>query len=252
MKRKRFTEEQIIAVLKEPEAGAKTADLARKHGISEATLYNWKAKFGGMDVSEAKRLKALEDENAKLKKLLAEQMLDAAALRELFSKRMVGPAAKRAAAAHLQAKLGLSERRACSIVGADRTMVLYQSRRSSDAELRADCASLPTNGGGSAIVGCSSCCDGRANDPASSVSIGCTAMKGLRCASDALVERRSGCGLRSRWKRDRMRAGRWTLSPTSSPTVGASGSSTSSMMSPRSVWARSRTPRSRAGGWHEN
>jgi putative transposase len=86
MKRARFTEEQIIAVLKEHEAGAKTADLARKHGISEATLYNWKAKFGGMDVSEAKRLKALEEENARLKKLLAEQMLDAAALRELLSK----------------------------------------------------------------------------------------------------------------------------------------------------------------------
>ena len=84
MKRARFTEEQIIAVLKEHEAGAKTADLARKHGISEATLYNWKAKFGGMDVSEAKRLKQLEDENAKLKKLLAEQMLDAAAMREVI------------------------------------------------------------------------------------------------------------------------------------------------------------------------
>jgi putative transposase len=87
MKRTRFTEEQIIAVLKEQEAGAKTADLARKHGISEATLYNWKAKYGGMDVSEARRLKALEEENAKLKKLLAEQLLDTAALRELLSKK---------------------------------------------------------------------------------------------------------------------------------------------------------------------
>lgn len=83
MKRARFTEEQIIGVLREHEAGAKTSDLARKHGVSEATIYNWKAKFGGMDVSEAKRLRQLEDENAKLKKLLAEQMLDAAALREL-------------------------------------------------------------------------------------------------------------------------------------------------------------------------
>jgi putative transposase len=86
MKRARFTEEQVIEVLKRHEAGAKTADLARKHGVSEATLYNWKAKYGGMDVSEAKRLKQLEDENAKLKKLLAEQMLDAA-LRELLSKK---------------------------------------------------------------------------------------------------------------------------------------------------------------------
>ena len=76
MKRKRFTEEQIIAVLKEHELGAKTADLCRKHGISEATFYNWKSRFGGMDVSEAKRLKALEGENAKLKRLLADAMLD--------------------------------------------------------------------------------------------------------------------------------------------------------------------------------
>lgn len=87
MKRKRFTEEQIIAVLKEHEAGVKTGDLARKHGISEATLYNWKAKFGGMDVSDAKRLKALEDENSKLKRLLADAMLDASALRELLGKK---------------------------------------------------------------------------------------------------------------------------------------------------------------------
>ncbi|MBP0115387.1 IS3 family transposase [Bradyrhizobium vignae] len=136
MKRARFTEEQIIAVLKEHEAGAKTADLARKHGVSEATIYNWKAKFGGMDVSEAKRLRALEDENAKLKKLLAEQMLDAAALRELLFKKMVGPAAKRAAVAHLQAVMSLSERRACSIVGADRKMIRYRSSRPPDATLR--------------------------------------------------------------------------------------------------------------------
>ena len=72
MKRGRFTEEQIIGVLREHEAGTKAADLARKHGVSEATLYNWKAKYSGMDVCDAKRLRRLEDENAKLKKLLAD------------------------------------------------------------------------------------------------------------------------------------------------------------------------------------
>ena len=87
MKRTRFTEEQIIGILKEHELGTKTADLCRKHGISEATFYNGKSKFGGMDVSEAKRLKALEGENAKLKRLLADAMLDNAALKDLLSKK---------------------------------------------------------------------------------------------------------------------------------------------------------------------
>ena len=87
MKRSRFNEEQIIAILREQEAGMKTADLCRKHGVSPATFYQWKAKYGGLDVSEARRLKMLTDENAKLKKLLAEVMLDNAMLKDLNSKK---------------------------------------------------------------------------------------------------------------------------------------------------------------------
>ena len=87
MKRSQFTEEQINAILKEQEAGAKTAEVCRRHGISDATFYNWKAKYGGLEVSQARLLKALEDENARLKKLLAESMLDNAVLKDVAAKK---------------------------------------------------------------------------------------------------------------------------------------------------------------------
>jgi putative transposase len=87
MKRSRFSEEQIIGILREQEAGRPTADVCRKHGVSSATFYKWKAKFGGLDISNARRLKALEDENAKLKKLLAETMLDIAILKDINSRK---------------------------------------------------------------------------------------------------------------------------------------------------------------------
>jgi putative transposase len=87
MKKKQYTEAQIIGMLKEYEAGAKVSDLIRKHGVSEQSFYRWKSKYGGMEVSEAKRLKALEQENAQLKKLLAEAELDKAMLKDVLSKK---------------------------------------------------------------------------------------------------------------------------------------------------------------------
>ena len=140
MKRTRFSEEQIIGVLKEAEAGAKTADLARRHGVSEATIYNWKAKYGGLEVSEARRLRELESENAKLKRLLADAMLDQAGAEGSSGKKVLTPAAKREAVAHLQACHGMSERRACRVIDADRKSVRYRSIRDDDASAAREAA----------------------------------------------------------------------------------------------------------------
>ncbi|QXF12470.1 IS3 family transposase [Sphingopyxis terrae] len=136
MKRSRFSEEQIIAILKEQEAGMATADVCRRHGISSATFYKWKSKFGGLEVSEARRLRSLEEENARLKKLLAEAMLDNAVLKDLAFKKMVTPGAKREAVAHAREHHGLSERRACNLVGVSRRVIRYRSSRPDDGPLR--------------------------------------------------------------------------------------------------------------------
>ncbi|WP_456651398.1 MULTISPECIES: IS3 family transposase [unclassified Bradyrhizobium] len=123
MKRNRFTEEQIIGILKEHEAGVSVADLCRKHGVSDASIYKWKARFGGMDVSEAKRLRTLEDENTKLTE-------------GPLGKEVVTPAGKRKAVAHLVDAHGMSERRACKAIGCCRMTMRYRTTRADDAGLR--------------------------------------------------------------------------------------------------------------------
>jgi putative transposase len=136
MKRSRLCEEQIIGILKEQEAGMATVEVCRRHGINPATFYKWKSKFGGLEVSEVKRLRSLEDESAKLKKLLAEAMLDIAVLKDITGKNVVTPEARRDAAMHVQATFGLSERRACGLVGVSRRVARYRSTRPDDAPLR--------------------------------------------------------------------------------------------------------------------
>ena len=136
MRRSRFTEDQIIAVLAEHEAGLKTKELCRKHGISDATFYNWKAKFGGMTVPETARLRTLEEENRRLKKLLAESMLDVSALKDLLGKKLTRPADRYAAVEKLMADHGFSERRACRLIGVNRSAWQYEPLRGKDDAVR--------------------------------------------------------------------------------------------------------------------
>jgi putative transposase len=135
MKRKRHTEEQIIAILKEHEAGMKTADLCRKHGISEASFYNWKAKYGGLEVSEAKRLRGARERERQAEEAFGRRYARQRSTEGTSCKKMVTPAAKREAVAHVRSAFELSERRACRIIGCVRMTVRYCSRRPPDSEL---------------------------------------------------------------------------------------------------------------------
>lgn len=162
MRRSRFTEEQIIAILREQEGGIRTADVCRKHGISGATFYKWKSKYGGLDVSEARRLKVLEDENARLKKLLAEAMLDNTMLKDIASKngnarRQTGGRGSPLRHAWGEPAPGVFCDRGGSDLGA---LSLASSRRPGDPE--------PVAGDGGlapalAIGACTSCSTGRAS-----------------------------------------------------------------------------------------
>ncbi|MBT8153909.1 IS3 family transposase [Epibacterium ulvae] len=136
MKKWRFSAERIIAMIKEQEGGVATAEVCRKHGLSTASFYKYESKFGGLDVSDARKLKALADENAKLKKLLAEQILDNAMLKDVASRKGVTPVQKRKAVGHLCEEHGVSQRRACDVLDVDRSRVRYRSIRPDDADLR--------------------------------------------------------------------------------------------------------------------
>jgi putative transposase len=151
MKRSKFSDEQILAIVKEGEAGRKVSDLCRTHGITEQTYYRWKAKFGGMELSEMQRLKQLEDENRRLKHIVADQTLDIQALKAVVGKKVVGPIAKRAAVGWLVEAQHASIRRGCRLVGLSTATWQYERRGRVDnrellARLQAHAAVRPRYG----------------------------------------------------------------------------------------------------------
>jgi putative transposase len=120
MKRARFSEKQIISVLKEAKAGAKVTELCRQHGISDATFYTWRSKYGGLEVSEMRRLRQLEEENRRLKSIVADQALDIRALKDVLAKNGLRPAVKRQMVMEVMTSHDLSQRRACGLIGITR------------------------------------------------------------------------------------------------------------------------------------
>ncbi|MBO2692926.1 IS3 family transposase [Shewanella algae] len=142
--KKRYTEEQIIKAIKQHEAGAKVDDICREMGISTGTFYNWRSKYAGLEVNEAKRLRELEAENNKLKKMLADKMLEVEAMKDVLFKKVVTPAAKKPVAQHLIEGFSLSERVACKLAGLSRTAFRYQPRKKPDNGLRQRLKALAT------------------------------------------------------------------------------------------------------------
>ena len=144
-------------MLREGEAGAKVADLCRKYGMSDAVYYNRKAKYAGLTVSELKRLKALEEENRRLKQIVAEQALDNRALKEITLKKLLKPRVKRLAVSHVRESLGLSERKACFLVNMSPSVYRYNRSRITMVYCVSACGSWRPRGSGLAVRGCTSC-----------------------------------------------------------------------------------------------
>ena len=133
MKTRRYSESKVFGILKEVESGVPVVNAARDHSISPATIHRWKSKYGGMTLSELKRLKALEEENARLKRIVAQQVIDIEILKEINSKKMVSPLARRSVVKYLVKRDRCSQRRACLVLGIPRSPVRYTARCHPDA-----------------------------------------------------------------------------------------------------------------------
>jgi putative transposase len=239
MKRSRFTEEQIIGVLEEHQAGVSAADICRRHGISEATFYTWRSKYGGLEVSEARRLKALEEENAKLKKLLAESMLDVSTLREMLAKThnarcmegrgdLGGAGQGSACEARGMAAEGIEERATrgdgpASSWGSSRRLAATGRGDRMTGRFESVCGHWPWSGGGSAIGDCTFRCAVRGCGQTIRRCFGFIARNGSACVSEAAGSGLSGHVRQWLYRRDRTSAGLWISYQTRSATGDDSG-----------------------------